>query len=468
MKHYGIFINGKWIKQDKGKIKKFTPLTNKLLTTYVESNNSHLKFTIESALCAQKKWYHFNREYRSKIIEEIAEVILKNKIKLANIERKETGKTSSQAIGEIEHCYDLWKYAASSLRTFNNELYDNLDNNYLAFTSYEPIGVVSLITPWNFPFIVLSERLPYILAAGCSVIIKPSEYASGTTLEFCNLIKNIKVPAGLINVLTGTGPKIGQSLVKNKKINMISFTGSTQTGKKIAKIASNNLTKLSLELGGKNPVVVFDSKNLKNTIKSILDGAFSNAGQACVAGNKILVNENIFDNFMQILIKECKKYKSNYFGPINNFSQLKKINNLVSEAKKNNIFPVYNGNISKKKSLFFEPIIYSNVPKKSSLYICELFAPILTVNSFKNNEEAEKLCNDTNYGLAAYIYTEDINTALHFSKKLKAGRIWLNSNLINFPQLSIGGYKESGIGRDSGTSGIKNYSETKSVILKNN
>ena len=343
-----------------------------------------------------------------------------------------------------------------------------MDKNHFSFTKYEPVGIVSLIIPWNFPFIVLSERLPFILAAGNSVIIKPSEFASQSIIYLIKLIKKAGQKKGILNFITGKGEKIGKYLTEHKEINMISFTGSTSTGKKIMKSASNNIKRLNLELGGKNPILIFSDANISKTVDIIIKSFTLNSGQCCVATSRLFVEKKIKKKLIRELIKSLSKTKSfkNSYGLISNKKQLSKIKQILKRNKKYEKKIIF-GNTNNFKDNFMHPIIYENLPLDSDLLKTEIFGPILTINTFVSFSEAINLANNTDYGLSAVICGEDKKRNLLAMDKIKAGRIWINQSIDkNFPQLPIGGYKESGLNRECGPDAIKTYSEIKSVIIK--
>ena len=359
-------------------------------------------------------------------------------------------------------------YAAKISKSFNSSI--NLNKNHTGLIKYEPVGIVALIVPWNFPLIVISERLPFILAAGNSVIIKPSEHASLSIIYLVKILAKSGFPKGTINLLFGKGEQIGKKIVSHDQIKMISFTGSTSVGKKIMKISSNKIKRLSLELGGKNSIVIFPDANLDNSIEIAIKSFTANAGQACVATSKLLIHYQIKEKFIEKLIKKLKDNEliKNFYGPISNQMQFDKIVYFLRKSKKQHKKLIY-GKLDNFKNNYIGPIVFLDLPKNHMLIKSEIFGPILTINSFKSDNEGLKFVNDTGYGLSAVICGGNKKRNISFAEKIEAGRIWINESIDkNFPSLPIGGFKESGLNRECGKDAIKNYCEVKSIIIKKN
>tara|TARA_B100001057_G_C22867037_1_gene957007 strand:+ start:4531 stop:5937 length:1407 start_codon:yes stop_codon:yes gene_type:complete len=461
-----IFYDNKWISSLSNKVYSKKSLINKNVFHYADCSSKDLNKVILSAKLGLEINKNLKISERQKILKKITDLIRSNLNYLAKLEMQETGKNFKDALSEIKHSISLWNYA-SNLK-FRDNYKKNLNKNHFSFTKYEPVGIVSLIIPWNFPFIVLSERLPFILAAGNSVIIKPSEFASQSIIYLIKLIKKAGQKKGVLNFITGKGEKIGKNLTEHKEINMISFTGSTSTGKKIMKSSSNNIKRLNLELGGKNPILIFSDANISKTVDIIIKSFTLNSGQCCVATSRLFVEKKIKKKLTRELIKSLSKTKSfkQSYGLISNEKQLSKIKQILKRNKRYEKKIIF-GNTNNLKDNFMHPIIYENLPLDSDLLKTEIFGPILTINTFVSFSEAINLANNTDYGLSAVICGEDKKRNLLAMDKIKAGRIWINQSIDkNFPQLPIGGYKESGLNRECGPDAIKTYSEIKSVIIK--
>lgn len=459
-----FYTNGVWKKSNSNSFFSFKRLNNKKIII-VNSKEDDLQNIIKFSEKGSKTWENTNYKERSLILKKFSKLIKKNKEELALSEKKDTGKSIEQCRSEIDHCIKLWLHASSVIKKIKKKKLIISKKTYCEI-SYEPVGITAVITPWNFPLIVLSERLPYILAAGCVAIIKPSEFASESICKLVSLAKKAGFPNGVINLLLGSGDITGSKLINHKSVKMISFTGSSFNGKNIMKSASGDLKRISLELGGKNPFIILDKLNLKNAVKNLIISFTHNAGQSCVGVSKVYIEKKN----LKTLLEEIKSQLENqpkFTKQISNFKQYNKIYNFFkkNKFKKNNI--VY-GKLPQKinKQNIFFPIIFKNLRKDHPLNNFEIFGPVLTIETFKDIEKLKNELNSSNYGLSCLIWAKKINLALDFTKNLKIGRVWINGNITqNYPEIPIGGFKWSGIGRETGIEGIFNYSEIRSVII---
>ena len=462
-----IFLNNKWIKSKSKKIYKNKSFTNSKFHFYPDCNLKDLNMAINSAKVGLSLNKEINYKIKSRNLYKIYRDIKKSSKQIAKFEMEETGKKYSQALDEINHSANIWLYASKILKSFNQK--SNLDNNHSGYINYEPVGIVTLIIPWNFPFIVASDRLPFILAAGNSVIIKPSEYAAKSIIHLTKIIAKNGFPKGAVNLIYGHGNKIGKELIKKKDINMVSFTGSTKVGKEIMSLSSKTLKRLSLELGGKNSIIILQDANIDKSCNIILKSFTLNSGQCCVATSKLLVHEDIKDKITKTLLKKLGGIKDfeKFFGPISTIKQFKRIKKLLLKNryyKKNIIF----GNLKFKNNNHIDPIVFLDLPLKNALLKEEIFGPVLTINSFKSDKEAIEIANDTDYGLSTVICGKNNQKNLYIAKNINSGRIWINQSIaVNFPNLPIGGFKQSGLNRECGIEGLRTYSEIKTLIVKN-
>ena len=424
-------------------------------------NKQDVEISISAAVKAQNSFSNFTNKKKSEILNKISIKIKKEANTLAKKESQELGKNFVNAKKEMIACANLWKHASQIIKNKKSKLIKK--NNSKLYEIQEPIGVVALIIPWNFPMIVLSERLPYILAAGNSVVIKPSENGSLSINYFIQIIQNIGLPNGTINYLTGDF-KTGKYLIENKNISMISFTGSTKTGKEIYKKSSNTIKRLSLELGGKNPMAVFSDANLDKACEDVVYSFSHNAGQCCVSGSRLFVEKKITFKFLEIIKKKLDKIElKQSIATINQYLKIKRI---ILKAIRNKVPIIYrNRKLFDDKKRIIYPIIFS-VKEKINYLEQEIFGPVLIVKSFiKINKLIEDM-NDTDYGLSALIWTKNEKKSFYLASKIKSGRIWINGNISqNFPDLSIGGFKQSGLNRETGESGLRTYSEIKTIII---
>ena len=386
----------------------------------------------------------------------------KNKKKIINSELSETGKLIEDTSNEINCGIMLWKSAIDILKKkiFKKEF--KFEDKLLSQIS-EPIGVVGLIIPWNYPFIVTCERLPFIIAAGCSVILKPSEFASASMVHIINAINMSSAPKQLINLVHGRGKKIGRALVSSKKINMISFTGSTTVAKDIIKSSSTSIKKLSLELGGKNRMIITADADIDQSTNYIMENFLENAGQACVAGSILYIEEKIYNKVKNILIKRLSIIK-NYQHPITK-QHNRTIKKKIISSLKNGSTLAFGNKEDLENSKPLLPYILEDVDPKENLFIEEVFGTVLILKKFKKISSLIDTLNQNKYGLAVYLYSNKIKNINYFKDTIRYGRVWINCSLKYWnSKLTIGGFRDSGYGSETSSEGLNNYTVNKSII----
>jgi len=430
----------------------YTYFEKKKLCRYPDTSIS----SIEKIILSANKGFHINKNLsnyqRSISFKKIINYLKKNCNQIAKYECIETGKKFENAKKEINNGIKYW-IAAQKLIKNKNIFQTNKNIDIIT----EPIGVVLLFIPWNYPFIVLCERLPFILAAGCGVIIKPSEFAA-TSLDF--VVKAISKSMYLkksVNIVYGSGKKIGSYLVKSKGIDMISFTGSTDTAKKIISNSHKGcIKKLSLELGGKNPIIVNDLFEIKKNIKSIVEIIMENGGQACIGGSLIYVNSKIYKTFKEYIVKELDLFK-NYQYPVRKHIR----NNHYNHVNLNKIF------YGKKniKSKLNKPILVENLSSQDRINTKEIFSPLISLKKFSSIKKLISNLNKSDYGLAAYLFTQEKKQIEFFKRNIRYGRVWINSSLKNWDINSpIGGFRNSGYGQETSQIGLNNYRVFKTIV----
>jgi acyl-CoA reductase-like NAD-dependent aldehyde dehydrogenase len=408
---------------------------------------------------------------RAAIILKAASLIRKNAEELAFIETLESGKPISQAKDEMEWAACNWDYAATLARHTKGESFNSLGEDMLAIVVKEPIGVVSMITPWNFPLLIISQKLPLALAVGCTAVVKPSEFTSGTTLKLGGILKEAGLPDGVVNILSGYGDPVGIAMTNHPMVDMISFTGSTSVGKRIAAAAGQKLKKVELELGGKNPQIIFPDVDLTEVVDSVVFGVYFNMGECCNSGSRILVHEDIADELIKKVIEKSKQVKVGdpldpqvKVGAIINQQQMEKISGYFEQAATQGAKLVLGGKATEHGN-YILPTIYDEVKPEMSIAKEEIFGPVLSVIRFKTLDEAIRIANDTLYGLSASVWTKDIDKAMTISRKVKAGTIWINTFMNGYAELPFGGYKESGLGREMGAAAIDEFTEMKTIQI---
>jgi acyl-CoA reductase-like NAD-dependent aldehyde dehydrogenase len=418
-------------------------------------------------------WRNMGSAERASLIARVADLIAANAEELAEIECLETGKPILQALGEVQGAVDVWRFAAGAARTLHGESFNNLGERILALVVRQPIGVIGLITPWNFPFFILAERLPFILAAGCTTVIKPSEATSGSTLRLCDLLVEAGIPGGVVNVVTGLGPVVGQTILDSPLVDMVSFTGSTVVGRKVIAASAGNIKKVGLELGGKNPHIVFADARLDDAADGVAFGMAFNAGQCCVGGSRLLVQRSVMESFARKLTDKLSRIRvgdpldeNTQVGALFDENHMNKVLNYIRAGVAQGATLLTGGDrTANRDGYFIAPTLLGNVRADMPLVREEIFGPVLVMIPFDSYEEALQIANSTDYGLSASIWTSDLNTALRAVRDVNAGRVWVNTTLDNGPETPLGGMKQSGIGREAGVTGIEEYTEIKTAHI---
>lgn len=478
-KEYKNFINGKWVDSSSQKIfERISPGHGEVVGRYPLSNREDTETAISVAKKAfkSKKWQEMAGSERENIIRKTASIIRQRAEELALIETLESGKPISQAIDEMEWAAGIWDYAATLARHISGEVNTNLGSDMTVMMQKVPIGVVGMITPWNFPLLIISQKLPIALAAGCAAVIKPSELTPGTTLLLGEMLKEAGLPDGIVNILAGYGDPVGQTLAESYDVDMITFTGSTEVGKHIVRASAGNLKKTVLELGGKNPQIIFPDADIDALIDAVVFGIYFNMGECCNSGSRIIIHEDLLARFEEKLIAHAKKVKVGdpldptvKVGAIINNMQFDKIMGYVESGKAQGATVKLGGNsINLEKGLFIEPTIFTNVKPEMDIACEEIFGPVLSVLTFRTIEEAIEIANSTVYGLSAGVWTKDLDTAMIMTRNIAAGTVWVNNWMSGYPEIPFGGMKQSGLGRELGPQSIDEFMETKSVLIKSN
>ena len=473
---FDLWINGEWTKSENAShITRISPAHDVPVTLVAEGTAGDVNKAVAVAkeTFEAGSWAYMAAADRSAILYSVAEKMIERKEELALLETLESGKPLSQAGNEVEWSAGIWKHAAALCRHLYGESSNNLGEGAIGMALRDPIGVIGMITPWNFPLLIASQKVPYALAAGCTMVIKPSELTSSTTLLLGEILQEAGVPNGVFNVVTGYGAPVGQTLCEHKDIEMISFTGSTQVGKMIARTAADTLKKVSLELGGKNPMIVMNDAVVEDAVDAARLGAFFNMGECCNASSRILVQDEIADEFVERLTAYAKELnvcdpldENSKIGAIINDTQMEKILGYVEAGKKAGATVCMGGGkVETDKGRFLEITILDHVPADSAVATQEVFGPVLTIVRFKTLDEAIAIANGTDFGLSAGIYTSDYNQAMKAARSLRAGTVWINTWLESHHEMSFGGYKQSGSGRELGSHAVEEYTEEKSVIM---
>jgi betaine-aldehyde dehydrogenase len=475
---YLNYIEGRWVASEGGLLESRNPATGELVARFQNSLPSDVHHAAEAARRAFDSgiWSNKPPRERSRVLFKIADLMRQAVDNLAPLLTKENGKTLTDTRGEVTTAASILEYYGTLARSIQGSV-PRYTPEDVSLVVREPVGVCGLIVPWNSPLLLASWKLGPALAAGCTMVLKPSEYTPAVSLEMVKLFDSIEeLPKGVLNAVTGTGEPAGSGLVKDPLVDKISFTGSTATGSKIMEMAAGDLKRINLECGGKSANIVFEDANLSAALTGSLWAIFRSAGQSCNAGSRLLIQESIYEKFLSDLVDRAKKIKvgngldpETEMGPLVSEGQLKRVLDFIDSGVKEGAKLLCGGKRIMDGALaegfFVEPTIFSEVTEKMRVFQEEIFGPVLSVHSFKSDEEAVQLANATKYGLAGNIWSRDVARILRVSRKIRTGTLWVNRHLNPGPEVPFGGYKRSGIGRETGLEGLNEYLQTKHISL---
>lgn len=472
-----MFIDGKWVEARSGRTREIiNPYNREVIATAAEGNEEDAKAAIAAAREAfdDGEWRSTPAHERGKKVHRIAELIERDKEELAELETLDTGKTVIESQADMDDIAEVFRYFAGLADKDGGEIIASPIPDSESKVVREPVGVCGQITPWNYPLLQAAWKIAPALAAGNTIIMKPSEITPLTTVKVTELMEEVGFPKGVVNLVLGEGATVGNELAQNDDVDLISFTGGIMTGKKIMCAASNNVKKIALELGGKNPNIVFADADFETAVDQALNAVFFHAGQVCSAGARLLVEDSLHDRFVEALIKRVKRIKlGNGFeedtqsGPLISAEHRDKVEKYVEIGKQEGANLVVGGarpeDPELQKGFFYLPTVFTDCTSEMRIVQEEVFGPVLTIERFTNEEEAVQRANDTIYGLAGAVWTNDGNKGERVASQLRMGTVWINDFHPYFAQAPWGGYKQSGIGRELGKPGLEEYTETKHV-----
>ena len=476
---YKMFIGGEWVDAASGdSFPSDNPFTGKPWALIPKGNAQDADRAVRAAHKAftTGEWPKMNPSKRGALLRKLGDLIGEKAKFLAEIEVRDNGKLLAEMSAQTAYMAQWYYYYGGLADKIEGHVIPSDKPDMLNYTRYEPLGVVAAITPWNSPLLLTAWKLAPALAAGNTVVLKPSEFTSASVLEFMKLIEQAGFPAGVVNVVTGFGPDVGTPLVEHPLVAKVAFTGSDRTGTLIYQTAAKGLKRVSMELGGKSPNIVFDDAHIENAVKGVVSGIFAATGQTCIAGSRLLVQQSIHNEFVDKLVAFAKTAKmgnpmslDTQVGPVTNPPQFKKILDYIDIAKGEGAKPVLGGAKAARPECgdgwFVEPTIFTGVKNSMRIAQEEVFGPVLAVIPFKDEEEAIAIGNDVVYGLAAGVWTQSMRRSLMMAERLQAGTIWVNTYRAVSYLSPFGGYKRSGLGRESGQEMIKDYLQTKSVWI---
>ena len=472
-----MLIGGQWVDGSK-KFDTVNPATGEVLTEIAEASREDVDRAVQAARRAFEDrggaWRKMSASERGKLIWRLADLVERNIEELAELETLDNGKPIFESrYVDMPMVIDVLRYYAGWATKIHGETVNTFETAF-TYTLREPVGVVGLIIPWNFPLLLASWKLGPALACGCTIVLKPAEQTPLTTLRFGELAVEAGLPAGVLNIVTG-GPETGKAIVSHAGIDKIAFTGSTAVGKEIMRGAADTLKRLTLELGGKSPNIVFADSDIDNAVKGAINGIFYGKGEVCNAGSRLFVENKVRDEFLEKLVGRAKKMQpadpldpKTRLGAIVSQEQMQTVLSYVEAGKKEGAKLIAGGNrvsVDGGKGFFLEPTIFGEVTNDMKIAQEEIFGPVLATLSFEDVDQVIDLANRNQYGLAAAVWTRDVKKAHNVSRQLRAGTVWINTYGLMDAALPFGGYKSSGFGRELGKHAIEHYTEVKTVWL---
>jgi acyl-CoA reductase-like NAD-dependent aldehyde dehydrogenase len=479
MKHYQNFIDNRYVEPTSQKwLDSYDPYRGAPWARIPRSNSEDIDNAVASAARAftEGEWPRLCASQRGRLLNKLAELVEAHAERLARIEVQDNGKLYRDTLTQVRYIPEHYRYHGGVADKLEGAVIPIDKPDVFNFTVYEPLGVVAAITPWNSPLVVAATKLAPALAAGNTVVLKPSEHASVSSLEFAALIVEAGFPPGVVNVVTGLGAEAGAALAAHPRVAKIAFTGGEAGGRSVYKSATDTFKKVVLELGGKSPNIVFDDANLDDAVNGAVAGIFAATGQSCVAGSRLLLQESIHDTFVERLkVRAASAVLGNpveemtQIGPVTTREQYQKILDYIQIARAGGATCVLGGAAAALAACgtgwFVEPTIFTGVTNDMRISQEEVFGPVLSVIRFSDEEDAVRIANDIKFGLAAGVWTQNVGRALRMSKRLQAGTVWVNTYRALSYMSPFGGYKHSGIGRLNGQSAVLEYVQQKSVWI---
>ena len=467
------YINGQWVDaDDNSTLDVLNPVNQEIIGRVPNCGATETNVAINAAAEAQKKWQKYPAKEKASILRDFYDLLCSNQDDLAKILTYEQGKPLAEAIGEIAYSASFIEWFAEEAKRVYGDLIPGHMHDRRTLVIKQPVGVVASITPWNFPSAMLARKVGPALATGCSLVCKPAKQTPFSALAFAYLAEEAGVPKGLLNVLTGNAQTIGKALTDSEVVRKLTFTGSTEVGKMLLKECAKTVKRVSMELGGHAPFIVFEDADIEAAVEGAIAAKYRNAGQTCVCANRIYVHEDIYEEFSEGFTKEAGKLKtgqgfdpSTDQGPLIDEAALAKVEEHVADAKNHGGQITLGGQPHKLGGLFYEPTVIKGANDEMLVSYEETFGPVAPLFSFSSEEEVIERANNTPFGLASYFYTSDLAKSWRVSEQLEYGIVGLNTGIISTEMAPFGGIKESGMGREGSKYGIDDYLEIKYVSL---
>ncbi|MGG4041777.1 NAD-dependent succinate-semialdehyde dehydrogenase [Bacillus smithii] len=473
MKVAPMFIDGEWTGTELPTFDVINPANGEVIAAVPNGGKEEAKKAVDAAYNAFLSWSKKTADERSALLYKWHRLIDEHKEEIGEIMTREQGKPLKEAIGEVDYANSFISWYAEEGKRIYGETIPASHENKRILVLKQPVGVVAAITPWNFPAAMITRKVAPALAAGCTVVVKPAEQTPLTAFKLAELAEKAGIPKGVLNIITGNPQEIGETWLADERVRKITFTGSTEVGKILMRGAADTVKKVSLELGGQAPFIVLDDANIEKAVAGAIASKFRNAGQTCVCANRIYVHEKIVESFTQKMAEAVQQLKMGNgldqgveIGPLIDENAVKKVERHIEDAVEKGGKVVIGGKKADQyKGFFFEPTVITNVTDEMLCMNEETFGPLAPITTFQSIEEVIQRANHTPYGLAAYVFTENISKAIQITEQLEYGIVGLNDGLPSVAQAPFGGFKQSGLGREGGHHGMEEFLETKFVSI---